>query len=145
MAFAFEDPATSVTFQEFAYPPAAALSVFHQQFLKMDGRTVFKWAVRLLPEIVNETLAMAGKNLGDIDLLIPHQANTRILDAAMESLGLPADKVLMNLDRYGNTSAASIPLGIVDALEQGRIKPGDNVMMIGFGGGLTWGSCLFRW
>ena len=81
----------------------------------------------------------------DIDLLIPHQANSRILDAAMESLGLPAEKVLMNLDRYGNTSAASIPLGIVDALEQGRIKPGDNVMMIGFGGGLTWGSCLFRW
>jgi len=116
-----------------------------QQYLKMDGRTVFKWAVRLLPDIVNENLAMAGKTLDDIDLLIPHQANTRIIDAAMDALGLPAEKVLMNLDRYGNTSAASIPLGIVDALEQGRIKPGDNVMMIGFGGGLTWGSCLFRW
>ena len=126
-------------------PPTHAAIDQRQQYLKMDGRTVFKWAVRLLPEIVNENLAMAGKTLDDIDLLIPHQANSRILDAAMESLGLPAEKVLMNLDRYGNTSAASIPLGIVDALEQGRIKPGNNVMMIGFGGGLTWGSCLFRW
>ena len=126
-------------------PPTRAAIDQRQQFLKMDGRTVFKWAVRLLPEIINENLAMAGKTLDDIDLLIPHQANTRIIDAAMESLGLPAEKVLVNLDRYGNTSAASIPLGIVDALEQGRIKPGDNVMMIGFGGGLTWGSCLFRW
>lgn len=115
------------------------------QYLKMDGRTVFKWAVRLLPEIVHETLQMAGKTLDDIDLLIPHQANTRIIDAAMESLGLPPEKILVNLDRYGNTSAASIPLGIVEALESGRITPGDNVMMIGFGGGLTWGSCLFRW
>ncbi len=126
-------------------PPTQQAIEQRQQYLKMDGRTVFKWAVRLLPEIVNENLAMAGKTLDDIDLLIPHQANTRIIDAAMESLGLPAEKVLMNLDRFGNTSAASIPLGIVDALEQGRIKPGDNVMMIGFGGGLTWGSCLFRW
>ena len=116
-----------------------------QQFLKMDGRLVFKWAVRLLPDIIRESAAMAGLTIDDIDLLIPHQANTRILDAAMESLGMPAEKVLVNLDRYGNTSAASIPLGIVDALAEGRIKTGDNVMMIGFGGGLTWGSCLFRW
>lgn len=116
-----------------------------QQYLKMDGRTVFKWAVRLLPEIVNETLTMANLSLDDIDLLVPHQANTRILDAAIETLGLPPEKVLVNLDRYGNTSAASIPLGLVDALEQGSIQPRDNVMMIGFGGGLTWGSCLFRW
>jgi len=126
-------------------PPTHEAIDQRQQYLKMDGRGVFKWAVRLLPEIVNENLAMAGKTLDDIDLLIPHQANTRIIDAAMETLGLPTDKVLMNLDRYGNTSAASIPLGIVDALEQGRIKQGDNVMMLGFGGGLTWGSCLFRW
>lgn len=126
-------------------PPTIEAIDQRQQYLKMDGRLVFKWAVRLLPEIVNESLAMAGLTLDDLDLVIPHQANTRIIDAAMENLGLPAEKVMVNLDRYGNTSAASIPLGIVEAIEQGRIKKGSNVLMIGFGGGLTWGACLFRW
>ena len=116
-----------------------------EQFLKMDGRTVFKWAVRMIPEISKETLALANMKLEDIDLFIPHQANTRIINAATESMGLDPSKVFVNLDRYGNTSAASIPVAIVEALEQGRIKRGDNVLMVGFGGGLTWGSCLFRW
>lgn len=126
-------------------PVSAKTLEQRDQFLKMDGRTVFKWAVRMIPEIVKETLALADMSLDDVDLFIPHQANTRIINAAVESLGLAPDKVFVNLDRYGNTSAASIPVAIVEALQQGRIKRGDNVLMVGFGGGLTWGSCLFRW
>ncbi len=116
-----------------------------EQYLKMDGRAVFKWAVRLIPEIVEEMLSKAKMSLSDIDLFIPHQANIRIIDAAVEGLGIDREKVFVNLDRYGNTSAASIPIAIAEAVEQGRIKPGDNVLMVGFGAGLTWGSCLFRW
>ena len=99
----------------------------------------------MIPEIIKETLALADMSLEDVDLFIPHQANTRIINAAMESVGMDPSKVFVNLDRYGNTSAASIPVAIAEALQQGRIKRGDNVLMVGFGGGLTWGSCLFRW
>ena len=111
----------------------------------MDGRTVFKWAVRLIPVVVDQLLEDAGLAIDEIDLFIPHQANIRIIDAAVESLGIDRDKVFVNLDRYGNTSAASIPISITEALEQGRIKPGSKVMMVGFGAGLTWGASLFRW
>ena len=116
-----------------------------EQFLVMDGRAVFKWAVRLIPGVVNELLANADMTLDDIDLFIPHQANLRIIDAAVEDLGIDRSKVFVNLDRYGNTSEASIPISIAEAVEQGRIQPGSNVMMVGFGAGLTWGACLFRW
>lgn len=126
-------------------PVSAQTLQQRDQFLKMDGRTVFKWAVRMIPEIVKETLAMADMSLEDVDLFIPHQANTRIINAAIESVGMDPDKAFVNLNRYGNTSAASIPVAIVEAIQQGRIKRGDNVLMVGFGGGLTWGSCLFRW
>lgn len=126
-------------------PVSAQTLEQRDQFLKMDGRTVFKWAVRMIPEIIKETLALADMSLDDVDLFIPHQANTRIINAAMESVGMDTSKVFVNLDRYGNTSAASIPVAIAEALQQGRIKRGDNVLMVGFGGGLTWGSCLFRW
>ena len=84
-------------------------------------------------------------SLSDIDLFIPHQANIRIIDAAVDELGIDRNKVFVNLDRYGNTSAASIPISIAEAIAQGRIKPGMNVLMVGFGAGLTWGACLFRW
>jgi 3-oxoacyl-[acyl-carrier-protein] synthase-3 len=116
-----------------------------EQYLAMEGRTVFKWAVRLIPEIVDEMLFKASISLSEIDLFIPHQANLRIIDAAVEELGIDPKKVFVNLDRYGNTSAASIPIAIAEAVQQGRIKPGNNVLMVGFGAGLTWGSCLFRW
>ncbi len=116
-----------------------------EQFLTMDGRTVFKWAVRLIPEIVHEMLEKASMSLSEIDLFIPHQANLRIIDAAVDELRIDRNKVFVNLDRYGNTSAASIPIAIAEAVQQGRIKPGSNVLMVGFGAGLTWGSCLFRW
>jgi len=116
-----------------------------EHFLSMEGRVVFKWAVRLIPVVVDQLLEDAGMTIDQIDLFIPHQANIRIIDAAVEVLGIDRDKVFVNLDRYGNPSAASIPISIAEALEQGRIKPGDNVMMVGFGAGLTWGASLFRW
>jgi 3-oxoacyl-[acyl-carrier-protein] synthase-3 len=117
----------------------------NQHYLEMDGRTVFKWAVRMIPDIVDEILTRASMSLSDIDLFIPHQANLRIIDAAVETLGIDRSKVIVNLDRYGNTSAASIPISIAEAISEGRVKPGSNVMMVGFGAGLTWGACLYRW
>lgn len=116
-----------------------------RQYLKMDGRCVFKWAVRLLPDIVDEMLTKSGLLLKDIDQIIFHQANRRILDAAVDILGADPAKVFVNLDKYGNTSAASIPMSLHEAVAQGRIKVGDNVLMAGFGSGLTWGACVFRW
>jgi 3-oxoacyl-[acyl-carrier-protein] synthase-3 len=116
-----------------------------QQYLEMDGRSVFKWAVNLIPEIVGEMLFRAEMSLEEIDLFIPHQANIRIIDAAIEKLGIDSRKVFVNLDRFGNTSAASIPIALAEAVEQGRIAKGANVLLVGFGGGLTWGSCLMRW
>ena len=114
-------------------------------FFKMEGRAVFKWAVRLIPEAINEMLEQSGLQLDDIDLIVPHQANVRIIDAAIESMGIEREKFVLNLDRFGNTSAASVPIALAEALEDGRIQPGKIVMMIGFGAGLSWGSCLFRW
>lgn len=115
------------------------------QYLKMDGKPVFKWAARVIPEAVNGALQRTGMTLEDIDLIIPHQANVRIINAAIETLGVDPKKVFVNVDRYGNTSAASIPIALHEAAEQKRIQPGSNVLLVGFGGGLTWGSCLLRW
>ena len=113
--------------------------------LKMDGRNVFKWAVRVVQESIELVLEKAGMKAGDVSLFLIHQANIRIVDAAMEKLGIPAEKVAVNLDQYGNTSAASIPLCLDEAQLAGRIKPGDVLLMCGFGGGLTWGTALYRW
>ena len=115
------------------------------QYLKMDGRSVFKWAVRLIPEIVGNAVAQADLTLDDIDLVIFHQANKRIIAAAVENLDLPEEKVFINLDRWGNTSAASIPISVHEAIEQGRIHPGSNIVLAGFGAGLTWGAAVVRW
>ena len=114
-------------------------------YLQMDGRCVFKWAVRLIPDIVEEMLVKSGMQLDDIDLIIFHQANRRILDAAVEIIGADPEKVFVNLDKYGNTSAASIPISLHEAVIQGRVKPGSTILMAGFGSGLTWGACIFRW
>ena len=111
-------------------------------FLTMDGPAVFKFAVRVLDEVARETVARCGMQLGDIDWLIPHQANVRILDATAKRLGLPAAKVVVTVDRHGNTSAASVPLALDLALRDGRIKRGHKVMLQGVGGGFTWGSSL---
>lgn len=115
------------------------------QYLKMDGKPVFKWAVRIIPEAIFGALNRTGLTLDDIDLIIPHQANIRIIDSAIETLGIEREKVFINVDRYGNTSAASIPIALHEAVEQKRIERGSNVLMVGFGAGLNWGSCLFRW
>lgn len=116
-----------------------------RQFLVMDGRAVFKWAVRLVADAVADVLEHADLKLADIDLFVLHQANKRILDAAAESLGVSPEKVLINLDRYGNTSAGSIPLALAEAAQAGRIRRGDKLLLCGFGAGLAWGAGVLRW
>jgi 3-oxoacyl-[acyl-carrier-protein] synthase-3 len=115
-----------------------------EQFLKMEGQSVFKWAVRLIPDVTAELLAHAGLTIDDIDLVILHQANRRILDSANEYLRLPPEKLFMNLDEYGNTSAASIPISLDEAIRSGRICKGSRVLLVGFGAGLSWGACIYQ-
>jgi len=114
-------------------------------YLQMDGRNVFKWAVRVVQESIELVLEKEGLTAEDVSLFLIHQANIRIVDAAMEKLGIPAEKVALNLDQYGNTSAGSIPICLDEALRANQVKPGDVLLMCGFGGGLTWGTALFRW
>ncbi len=111
-------------------------------FLRMDGPAVFRYAVRVLDEVARETVAKCGLGLGDIDWLIPHQANIRILDATVRRLGLPRERLVVTVDRHANTSAASVPLALDVACRDGRIKPGHRVMLQGVGGGFTWGASL---
>ena len=113
--------------------------------MKMKGNETFKVAVRTLEEIARETLAANKVGIEDLDLYVPHQANVRILKAVADRLGLPLEKVMLNLDRYGNTSAASIPIALDEAVRQGRIKDGSLVLLGAFGAGLTWASALIRW
>lgn len=114
-------------------------------YVHMNGREVFKFAVRIMGEAAEEVLAAAGLTKSDLDFFIPHQANIRIIDAAAKRLGLPMEKVLVNVDRYGNTSTASIPLALEEAVHGGRIKKGDHIVMVGFGAGLTWGAVAMKW
>ena len=116
-----------------------------QQYIHMDGRPVFKWAVRVLTDSIQDVLAHSGYEVADIDLFCPHQANARIIDAAAEALELDRKRIMINLDRFGNTSAASIPLCISEAQSDGRISSGDLVLLSGFGAGLAWGTALIRW
>lgn len=113
--------------------------------IQMNGREVFRFATRILVESSQRLLDEAGLTMDDVDLLVAHQANERILDHASERMGIPREKVVMNLDRVGNTSSASIPLALADARDQGMLEEGALVMMVGFGAGLTWGSVLVRW
>jgi 3-oxoacyl-[acyl-carrier-protein] synthase-3 len=116
-----------------------------EMFLKMNGREVFKFATRVLVSSAEKVLAECGKTVEDVDLYVPHQANVRIIDHATKKLGFPAEKVVINVDRYGNTSSGSIPLALADAAADGRLKPGELVLMTGMGAGLTWGSALIEW
>jgi 3-oxoacyl-[acyl-carrier-protein] synthase III len=125
-----------------ANPSHAALS--SQKFLYMDGPAVFKLAVSVLEKVANEALDAAGMPASEIDWLIPHQANLRIMSGTAKKLGLPLEKMVVTVDEHGNTSAASIPLALDVAVRDGRIKPGQNVMMEGVGGGFTWGAVLVR-
>jgi 3-oxoacyl-[acyl-carrier-protein] synthase-3 len=126
-------------------PPSEKMVAERMQYVKMKGNETFKVAVRNLEEVARETLAANHLRVEDLDLYVPHQANVRILKAVAERLGLPLEKMMLNLDRYGNTSAASIPIALDEAVRQGRIKEGDLVMLGAFGAGLTWASALIRW
>ena len=111
----------------------------------MNGREIFKFAIRVFPETVAKSLGDASMDIEDIDLFIPHQANIRIIESIAKRLNQPLEKFYVNLDKYGNTSAATIPIALDEAVKEGRVKKGDKVIMIGFGGGLTYGSTIFEW
>jgi len=114
-------------------------------YMKMAGREVFKAAVRAMAEACDEALRRAGVSAEEIDLLIPHQANLRIIEATAKHAGLPMSKVMVNVDRFGNTSSASIPIALDQAIAEGRVQPGSVVLLVAFGAGFTWGSAVVRW
>jgi 3-oxoacyl-[acyl-carrier-protein] synthase-3 len=116
-----------------------------ERFLKMNGREVFKFATRVLVSSAEAVLEECGKSVEDVDVYVPHQANVRIIDHAARKLGFPPEKIVVNVDRYGNTSSGSIPLALADAADDGRLQPGKLVLMTGMGAGLTWGSALIEW
>jgi 3-oxoacyl-[acyl-carrier-protein] synthase III len=116
-----------------------------ERFLTMNGREVFKFATRILVSSAQAVLDACGKTIDDVDLYVPHQANVRIIDHAVQKLGLSTEKVMVNVEQYGNTSSGSIPLALADAASEGRLKPGALVLMTGMGAGLTWGSALIEW
>ncbi|MCH7874124.1 MAG: ketoacyl-ACP synthase III [Gemmatimonadetes bacterium] len=126
-------------------PPGEVMEREHGYFIKMAGREVFKHAVRLMADACDQALRRAGLTVDDIDLLIPHQANIRIIEATAKRAGIPKEKVYINVDRFGNTSAASIPIALDEAVRAGRIGPGSIVLLVAFGGGLTWASIVIRW
>jgi 3-oxoacyl-[acyl-carrier-protein] synthase-3 len=113
--------------------------------LLMNGREVFKFATRVMVSSAEAVLEECGRSVDDVDVYVPHQANVRIIDHAAKKLGIPEEKVVVNVDRYGNTSSGSIPLALADASDDGRLKPGKLVLMTGMGAGLTWGSALIEW
>lgn len=116
-----------------------------RHFIQMEGRAVFKWAVRVLVDSTEDVLGYTALEPGDIDLAVLHQANIRIIDAALDDLCIDRDKVVINLTRYGNTSAGSMPLVLDEAYREGRIRKGDHVLLSGFGGGFTWGTAVMKW
>jgi len=126
--------------------PATAESVAaRQHFAKMNGREVFKFASRVLVDSAEKVLHECDVSVGDVDVYVPHQANVRIIEHARKKLGIPEDRTVVNVDRFGNTSSGSIPLALGDARADGRLVPGEMVLMTGMGAGLTWGSALIEW
>ena len=111
----------------------------------MNGREVFRFATRVMASATREVVESAGWTLEQVDLVVPHQANLRIIESAARGLHLPMDKFVVNLQDYGNTSTASIPLAVCEAVETGKIKPGDRIVLVGFGAGLTWGALSLEW
>jgi 3-oxoacyl-[acyl-carrier-protein] synthase-3 len=126
-------------------PPTAETVADKLHYLMMNGPEVFKFAVRAMAASSEEVVRRAGLTMDHIEVIIPHQANLRIIDAAAKRFGIPLERFVVNLDRYGNTSAASIPLALDEAVRDGRIKPGDHVMLSSFGAGLAWGTMVLRW
>jgi 3-oxoacyl-[acyl-carrier-protein] synthase-3 len=117
----------------------------HLHTIHMDGNEVFKFAVRMMPDAALESLSRAGLTADDIDLLIPHQANLRIIEAACRRMKLPASKLFVNVEKYGNISGATSPVALAEAVEQGLVKEGSVVVLTSFGSGFTWGACTIRW
>jgi 3-oxoacyl-[acyl-carrier-protein] synthase III len=126
-------------------PASAETIAEHKHYVQMNGREVFKFATRVLVSSAEKVLAECGKTVDDIDVYIPHQANVRIIEHAAEKLGIPKEKIVINVERYGNTSSGSIPLALADAQADGRLQDGALVLMTGMGAGLTWGSGLIEW
>jgi 3-oxoacyl-[acyl-carrier-protein] synthase-3 len=126
-------------------PTSAATVAAGRHFLRMDGREVFRRAVRAITESVQRTLARAGCDPGDVALFVPHQANARIVEAILPRVGISPERTLRTIDRYGNTSAASIPLSLAEVADAGGLAPGDLVLMCGFGAGMSVGTALWRW
>lgn len=126
--------------------PSSEQSISEKQhYIHMAGNDVFKFAVRIMGSAAEDALAKAGLAKEDVDLLIPHQANIRIIQSALNRLNLAEEKAMINLDKYGNMSAASIPVALAEAVEQNRVKEGDTLVFVGFGGGLTWGASVLVW
>lgn len=113
--------------------------------IHMNGREVFRFATRVMAAATREAVQQSGLRLHDIDLVVPHQANLRIIESAARALGLPLDRFMVNIERYGNTSTASIPVAVCEAVQQGRVGPGDYLVLVGFGAGLTWGALTLQW
>ncbi|MHB0913688.1 MAG: beta-ketoacyl-ACP synthase III [Armatimonadota bacterium] len=126
-------------------PTSAETVANRQHYVKMEGREVFKFAVKIMGEASMQVLEACGLTPEDVDLFIPHQANIRIIDAAAQRLKLPPEKVFVNVERYGNTSAASIPIALDEAYRSGKVKPGDILVTVGFGAGLTWAAAVIKW
>lgn len=114
-------------------------------YIHMDGTEVFKFATRVVPEAAKKVLEPTNLQMDDIDIIIPHQANVRIIQSAAKRLKQPVEKFFVNIEKYGNTSAATVPIALAEAFEQGRIKKNDNVLLVGFGTGLTWAACILKW
>jgi len=126
-------------------PPTPELLEEKKHYMYMDGRAVFRWAVAMLCDTIQDVLKHSSKKPEDVDLYIPHQANIRIINAAIDVLKIPRNKVFNNLEKYGNTSAGSVPLALDEAVAEGRVKENDLIVLSGFGAGLTWGTALMRW
>lgn len=127
-----------------ARPLSQAALDGHEQFIQMNGREVFKFATRVVGESCRRVLQQVGLTLGEIDWIIPHQANLRILQAAAQNMAIPLDRFIINIERYGNTSAASIPVALSEALQSGRIQPGQRLLLTAFGAGLTWATAILE-
>src|SRR5205814_8888908 len=126
-------------------PPTPELLAKGLHYMHMDGRAVFRWAVAILCDTIQDVLKDAQLRPNDIDLYIPHQANIRIINAAIDVLHIPRSRVYNNLEKYGNTSAGSVPLALDEAIAEGRLKADDLAVLSGFGAGLTWGTAVMRW
>jgi len=127
------------------YPASEATVLTGKHYIEMDGKEVFRFATRVMAHATREALEIAGIELEDVKWVIPHQANLRIIEAAARGLKMSMDRFIVNLDRYGNTSTASIPIATVEAIEKGKLQSGDRIVFVGFGAGLTWGALTAEW